>query len=64
MNDHIKKKKASAEAKMRKNEEAVTDLSSGKVDVSDLEKAAEDDPKGWFGESVVMCDFILTGVNK
>ena len=64
MNDHIKKKKASAEAKIRKNEEVDADLSSGKVDVSDLEKAAEDDPKGWFGESVVMCDFILTGVNK
>ena len=63
MNDHIKKKKASAEAKIKK-QEAVTELSDGKVDVSDLEKAAEDDPKGWFGESVVMCDFMLTGVIK
>ena len=63
MNDHIKKKKASAEAKIKK-QEAVTELSNGKVDVLDIEKAAKDDPKGWFGESVVMCDFILTGVNK
>ena len=63
MNDHIQKKKASAESKI-KNQEAATELSGGKVDVLDLEKAAGNDPKGWFGESVVMCDFMLTGVKK
>ena len=55
MNDHIKKKKASAEANIKK-QEVVTELSSGKVNVSDLDKAAKDDPKDWFGESVVICN--------
>eukprot|EP00957_Ditylum_brightwellii_P169373 12891472-Ditylum_brightwellii.AAC.1 len=63
MNDHIKKKKAAAEAKMKQNQENVA-ASSKKVNVSDLEKMARDDPRGWTGESVVTCDFVLTGMTK
>ena len=63
MNENIVQKKALAQAKLKKNQEDI-DSYSGKVDVSDLEKAALDDPRGWTGESVVLCDFVLTGVTK
>eukprot|EP00957_Ditylum_brightwellii_P121516 9268036-Ditylum_brightwellii.AAC.1 len=63
MNDHIKKKKAAAAAKMKKNQEDVA-ASGKKIDASNLEKTARDDPRGWIGESVVMCCFVLMGLNK
>ena len=63
MNAHMKERKAAADAKLKKNE-AANALSGQKVDVDDLDKAASNDPKGWFGDDVVLCDFCLTGVTK
>eukprot|EP00957_Ditylum_brightwellii_P135643 10343892-Ditylum_brightwellii.AAC.1 len=63
MNDHIKKKKEAAEAKMKKNQDDVV-ASGKKVNISDLEKAAMDNPRDWTSESVVTCDFVLTEVTK
>eukprot|EP00957_Ditylum_brightwellii_P186833 14226361-Ditylum_brightwellii.AAC.1 len=48
---------------MTQNQEDVA-ASGKKVDVSDLEKAARDDPRGWTSERRVTCDFVLTGVTK
>ena len=39
-------------------------LSERDVDLSDLNEAADNDPKFWYGESVINLEFELTGAKR